>query len=562
MVRNRVSQLDNLEICRECLVQTNNNPKEALKTLSNAFQRAGAGSPSESLKHLLIQEATDQDSKFERSTAIDESMRTSVLGISPKLVAAKIKGGSNVFRLDNKTGAYVNDRVAIIGAPPTLQQKVDSLFTDMSIPGAVCLIKNGDVIAKSFADGIDSDTQFEIASLTKQFTAMAILKLVETEKLSLDANIATFFDDFPHGNDITVRQLLNMTSGLPRHMEYKDESVPISSEGTLKTISEQVSQEKNLLFTPGSKMLYSNINYQLLTLIIEKQSGKSYDEFLSEAIFEPLGMKGTGVAFDPDREQAEGYQLKNGQSEKAFQIHHSVSSGSGCLKSTMSDLIKWQKCMLDLRKGDSSFIDSNLFSKMTTPNNVPEFNNPDQLSNYGFGIHVLNDTGHEHPGRLPGASALLQHIDGVDLLYISNYSRLMPEAVSEAVRSLIPDSSTKISHLNQTDLTLNLFRRYKVLDAMPHFKKCSEDIKLDEINLSHKPFYDEPTSDQINLRFLDYSTTNYFKAVSDDPSKANPKDIQLMLNTLNKIKDKVPKDSKDDVQKAIFGLRAMLKKQL
>ena len=142
-----------------------------------------------------------------------------------------------------------------------------------------------------------TNTNFRLASVTKQFTAMAILILMERGKLSLESHLADFFPDFPaYGREITIRQLLNHTSGLPDYAALMpaDQKEQLSDEDVLRILKQPTKGN----FRPGSKFEYSNSGYVVLGLIAAKVSGKSFARFLEESIFQPLGMSST-VAYEP-----------------------------------------------------------------------------------------------------------------------------------------------------------------------------------------------------------------------------------------------------------------------
>ena len=149
-----------------------------------------------------------------------------------------------------------------------------------------------------------TNTNFRLASVTKQFTAMAILILMERGKLSLEGRLADFFPDFPaYGREVTIRQLLNHTSGLPDYeaLMPADQKEQLSDEDVLRILE----QPTNGNFRPGAKFKYSNSGYVVLGLIAAKVSGKSFARFLDESIFQPLGMSST-VAYgtrDLDRQE-------------------------------------------------------------------------------------------------------------------------------------------------------------------------------------------------------------------------------------------------------------------
>ncbi len=220
--------------------------------------------------------------------------------------------------------------------------RIDAVFSSVTSPNApglaVLVRKNGHAV---FERGygvrdlhsktkIDTPTNFRLASFTKQFTAMAIMLLVHDGKLRYDETLAEIFPDFPvYGKSITIRNLLNHTSGLP---DYEDlmESVE-KTKGAIWTPEKQIQdaevlellkKEKNGKFAPGENWAYSNSGYVLLGLIVAKVLGKSYGEFLHEKLFAPLKMNHTIVFQKGKNEIVNRDALRNHTllSEKEFQL--------------------------------------------------------------------------------------------------------------------------------------------------------------------------------------------------------------------------------------------------
>ena len=155
-------------------------------------------------------------------------------------------------------------------------------------------------------------TVYQLASVTKQFTATAIMMLAEEGKLGLGDKISKYLPDLPTAwKDVTVRHLLNHTSGIKSYTSVKDFFKTARKDYTHREILDLVAKDP-LEFAPGEKWKYNNTGYFLLGMIIEKVAGKTYGEFLDERIFKPLGMTQTRVndlhAIIPNR--AQGYRLE------------------------------------------------------------------------------------------------------------------------------------------------------------------------------------------------------------------------------------------------------------
>jgi CubicO group peptidase (beta-lactamase class C family) len=227
-----------------------------------------------------------------------------------------------------------------------LTNEVDALMReyDGAVPGAsVLVIHNGKpVIRKAYGlanveAGVQATpaTNYRLASVTKQFTAAAILALADDGKLSLDDSAKKWLPSLPQGH-VTIRQLLTHTSGL---IDYED----VIPEGTTEQLLDAdvlrlLESQNRTYFEPGSKYQYSNSGYALLALIVEKASGMSFANFLRERIFLPLGMQNTFAGSDvPHR--AYGHP--------ADQSVTSAVLGDGGIYSSIDDLAKWDAALYD-----------------------------------------------------------------------------------------------------------------------------------------------------------------------------------------------------------------------
>jgi len=268
--------------------------------------------------------------------------------------------------------------------------KLDSLFKEYSradSPGAsVMIIQNGKVIvAKSYGlanveDKIPcaTNTDFRLASVTKQFTAMAVLILADHKKLSLEEHLADFFPEFPaYGKQITVRHLLTHTSGL---IDYEDvipkgTEIPVLDRDVLRLLM----QQDKTYFPPGSKYKYSNSGFALLAQIVEVRSGNTFAHFLKENIFERLKMNNSlayeqGISAVPNR--AYGYSPEGSGFKRTDQSLTSSVLGDGGIYSSVADLYKW----------DQALYTSKLVSpKMLKLAFTPQTQTDDPKVSYGFG---------------------------------------------------------------------------------------------------------------------------------------------------------------------------------
>jgi D-alanyl-D-alanine carboxypeptidase len=231
---------------------------------------------------------------------------------------------------------------------------VHNLPTAKHFRGNILVERDGlIVLEKSYGLAVEgwnipntSRTRFEIASLSKQFTATAILQLADAGKLSLDDHISKYYKEAcPAWHRITIHQLLTHTSGIPNN-EIKDFTKGIGTPYTLDELLRTV-RDRPLAFAPGTNWSYTNTEYYLLAFIIEFVSGEKYGEYLARHMFEPLKMAHSGfastVAIIPD--MVEGYAFENGQLRHRDYYDRSLEVGAGGIHTTVEDLILWNRAL-------------------------------------------------------------------------------------------------------------------------------------------------------------------------------------------------------------------------
>ena len=293
---------------------------------------------------------------------------------------------------------------------------MDALFVDYAqpaTPGASVIVIDGDKVLFKKAYGLanveskiaaTTHTNYRLASVTKQFTAMAIMILAERKRLSYDDSLASFFPGFPeYGKQITVRQLLNHTSGIIAYEDVMDEkaTVPLSDQDVL----ELMKQQDHTNFPPGSAYRYSNSGYVLLGLIVEKASGVSFPEFLRQNIFAPLKMKGTVLYHRDDRSdeahRAYGYSKRGDVFVRTDQSLTSSTRGDGTVYSSVEDLYKWDRAL----RGTKLVKDTTLQQAFTSGANV------DEDTGYGFGWFIEKRHGQRtvwHSGNTIGCTQFIR----------------------------------------------------------------------------------------------------------------------------------------------------------
>jgi len=332
----------------------------------------------------------------------------------------------------------------------SLAEKIDAFFSDydhLGVPGAsVIIISNGRVLYKkaygmaNVESGIPSTTKtnYRIASMTKQFTAMAVMILADRHRLSFDDSLTKFFPDFPlYGKRITIRHLLNHTSGLPDYFDLipPEMKAPLTDNDVLDILKRQDHTE----FAPGSKFHYCNAGYVLLALIVEKISGASFPEFLKLNIFEPLRM--THTRFYPredfsDRHRAYGYSKTEKGFERSDQSQTSSILGDGSLYSSVEDLYKWDQALYT-----SQLVSKDMLKQALTAGVG------DERAGYGFGWFMGNYRGLSniwHGGNTIGFTSSIYRFPAQRFTVIALSNRnndLLPVPVHKIMDLLLFDST-------------------------------------------------------------------------------------------------------------------------
>jgi len=287
-------------------------------------------------------------------------------------------------------------------------------------PGAAVLIaKKGQVIyEKAFGMAnlelgvpLKTDHVFRIGSVSKQFTGAAIMQLVEQGKLSLQDELTKFIPDYPtQGKKITVEHLLTHTSGIKSYTDMKEWTPEVHRKDF--TVSALIDFFKNqpMDFDPDAKWQYNNSGYILLGYIIEKVSGQTYGEYVTEHIFKPLGMKNSyyGDVEPVIKNRAAGYSQAGpaGPYLNAAFLSMTQPYAAGSLLSTVEDLYTWTKAL-----HSGKVVKPESLKKMTTPYTLPDGTN----THYGYGLQMGNLLGSptvEHSGGIHGFLS--------DLVYLPN----------------------------------------------------------------------------------------------------------------------------------------------
>jgi len=333
--------------------------------------------------------------------------------------------------------------------------RIDPLFSSVtsSSPGAaVMVIQRGHpVFLRGYGvtdlrslHKIDEHTNFRLASVTKQFTAMAIMLLVHDGKLRYEQTLGDIFPEFPaYGKSIKIRHMLNHTSGLidyedlmtKQYGDMPDDQIPQIHDAGVLVLLEKVDSTK---FPPGSRWEYSNSGYCLLAQVVEKMSGESFGKFLHERIFAPLQMLST-VAYEKGKNdvvnRAYGNTLVNGVWKETDQSSTSATLGDGGVYTSLVDLARW-----DAALREHTLLSEREMKPALTPvqpSKGPAREKDGRLVSYGFGWFLEAYKGHQrmwHYGETVGFRTSIQRLPAEDLTVVVLCNRVDLSAQDLALR--------------------------------------------------------------------------------------------------------------------------------
>ena len=260
---------------------------------------------------------------------------------------------------------------------------------------------------------VNAGTNFRIASITKCFTAAAIMQLVEAEKIELSDAITKYIPDYnTHGHSITVQQLLNHTAGIPNYTEIEAKDRTAWRRHRNHEEMRTVFEDKELDFEPGMSWHYSNSGYYLLGMIIEKVSGVSYQEYLDAHLIAPAGLSNTqyGGQRPLIDKRCRGYRRTETGWVNADPISMTTPFSAGAVRSTATDLVTWHRALTD-----GTLLTSEAYRDMVTVVPFPKGLGAHSYAN-GF-YHGKLDGHHKitHPGGIEGFSTQLSYYPDEDL---------------------------------------------------------------------------------------------------------------------------------------------------
>lgn len=408
------------------------------------------------------------------------------------------------------------------------------------------------------------DTKFRIGSITKQFTSMLVLQLVQEGKLKLDDTVSAILPWYRQdtGTRFTVHHLLNHTSGLPNYTNAEFFAGPgRRTWGTEAFVKQFCSGD--LEFEPGAEYRYSNSGYFLLGAVIEQVTGKSYERNLRERILDPLGMKDTGYDLQEIilPKHASGYMRRGGQVTAADYVDLSTPGAAGAMYSTVEDMVRWDQALYT-----NTLLGPELKAKMFTPG-LGQYG-------YGWGIRTLpigpgkaERTLVRHSGDIPGFSSYIMRVPEERHLVVimSNFDNRALRAVGEGVLDILygrtaPDPKRSLAEtLHKTyqakglDVAVRQYRDIKASEAEKYGMdesalvalgyqllgagKTDDAIAIFKLNIEAFPqgwnSYDSLAEAYMTAGKKEDAVRNYAKSLELNPGNRNAVD---QLNELMKAK--------------------------
>jgi CubicO group peptidase (beta-lactamase class C family) len=393
------------------LSATGKGDKDAVKALlENRADVHGRDAQGHTPLHKAVRSGSKEAVELLLAAQADINARTAD-GVTP-LYLAKRTGHNSAAEL-----------LLACGADPAIQPadksvQVDAVFLDWArgeTPGAaVAVIQDGKMVHKkgyglaNLEQGAPCtpQTKFRIVSLTKAFTAMAVMILHERGLLNIDNAVCKYLPDYPKGDKITIRQLLTHTSGVQEPVPTGEMFALLPKMSLSLEKRYVMCRDEPLEFNPGERWSYTNAGYIVLGYLIEKVSGQTYEMFLQENIFKPLGMSNTGYDHPGAvlQHRAAGYSREGGTVKNATYFDMSIFGPSGALYSTIEDMTLWDQALY----GDT-LVKAELLRQAFTGAKL----NDGTTADYGFGWVLGKNRGLDEiraTGMAPGFMAQIVRI--------------------------------------------------------------------------------------------------------------------------------------------------------
>lgn len=357
--------------------------------------------------------------------------------------------------------------------------------------GTVLVAYQGELLYKSaygFQDleskvPLQTTSAFYLASVSKQFTTMAIMMLKERGKLSFDDTLDKFFPQFPdYAKKVTIRHMMTHTSGIPDHFSLISDATGLTNQRVLELLLKLDS----LLFQPGEKYSYSNGAFVLLSLIVSQVSGQPFHIFMQKNIFNPLNMKNTLVYDESGPEVAQraiGYNIFGDVNDYTL-----FTTGAGGMYTTVEDLYKWDQALYN-----NQLVKSELLEEAYTPYIL----NNDSSTHYGYGWGILVDEHGkrvQHSGGLAGFSTYIErHLDQKNLIVFLCSKGTLLGWLSRGIRNILYGEPYELPKA-PIMITLNqIYKNKGISETLLQYKRLKKEDRdtyiFDESQLNRYGYY-------------------------------------------------------------------------
>ena len=399
--------------------------------------------------------------------------------------------GQEVFLSENQTAVKINEYFTEL----TKQEKFNGNVL-VALGDNIILRRNYSISANAVGLKTSLDKQFMIASVAKLFVKFAFLKLAEQDRINLDDKLNKFILDFPNGGKISVRHLINHTSGLPRELTDREKLNDV----TLERIVEFAKKEK-LQFEPGSDTLYSNIGYQMLLYILSKAAPNGYENFMKKNLLKPFAMSNTyEYNYKKPKNFAAGFVFANKKIAAADESELKKFE-SGRYYSTINDMYNFNRGLFNPRLTSKKLADQ-----------------------------MLNDKGEiVHAGAIDGYKSYFYKNTktGLTYIFLSNYSQIPIVQITKDIPDIVAGKPYKIpTKIERIAIQLNedILKKYIGKYALKIDEKQKFELKLENGKLyfaqddatktelfpeSETVFFGDPQSDDIFKFVFDEKTKTY-----------------------------------------------------
>lgn len=407
-----------------------------------------------------------------------------------------------------------------------ISQKLDTYLNTLqstdNFHGSVLVAQNKKIILdkgygkSDFEQNIQNtpNTTFPIGSMTKQFTAMAIMQLVERGLISVSDPISKYIPDFPNGNIITIENLLTHSSGIVNCTDLPQ--FWNMSQDSLKDINKVIDLFKNkpLEFKPGTNFSYSNSGYILLGYIITKVSGMSYGDYLQKNIFQPLDMKNTGLGYKGTEKMysSTGYSGYLDVYPVSDEITLSGAYGAGCLYSTTEDLYKWDRALYTEKMVKQSTLDNIFSNHIEMAPSGPYYGYGWMLTSGKYGKEIY------HGGNTVGFTSNIARYPAKDLaiIILTNVGYYNINPLNDTLANITLGGSYKLPKSKQV-ITIDS----KTLDKYVGNYKLNGNLADISITTDGKALYYEQDNSGEKYQLYPQSQNEFFLRVADVSIKFN-----------------------------------------